>query len=385
MALVDYSDSEDESPQQSTPNPVPKASAAPTSTTSNFAVDKSNPRKIRVNLHEKLASGAANEEHEDAPAAKRPRVGASAFSDFNAMLPAPKREAQNAAAQSAGSKAPVRKVFSLKTGAEPGFSREADAELRHFFAEQDTNKSVVENATEADASTIPTPFPKPVDQPVKGNTFMFKPLSVARNPNKKKKSTSNTINTIPSPAPTPASGSAEPQGAVPTPPEPPKKKVNLFASSVEEPTAQHDTIDHDFAEEDAINDAAFSQAVPTDTFPPSISQSSSTEAGPQSLDTIASDLGLSAAARRQLFGRGGKPSGTAMNVVNFNTDAEYAANEEFRNSGEQVQHNPVRAIASGKHSLKSLVSSATGQKEALEESFATGRRNKKEAGNKYGW
>jgi len=74
-----------------------------------------------------------------------------------------------------------------------------------------------------------------------------------------------------------------------------------------------------------------------------------------------------------------------VDVVNFNTDAEYAANELFRQSGEQVQHNPVRAIATGKHSLKQLVSAATGQKEALEESFASGKRNKREAGNKYGW
>ena len=105
----------------------------------------------------------------------------------------------------------------------------------------------------------------------------------------------------------------------------------------------------------------------------------------QSLEAIASDLNLSAAARRQLLGRHGPPSSTAINIVNFNTDAEYAANEILRASGDVVQHNPVRAIASGKHSLKQLVNAATGQKEALEESFATGKRNKKEAGNKYGW
>jgi hypothetical protein len=32
-----------------------------------------------------------------------------------------------------------------------------------------------------------------------------------------------------------------------------------------------------------------------------------------------------------------------------------------------------------------LVNAASSQKEALEESFAAGRRNKKEAGSKYGW
>ena len=50
-----------------------------------------------------------------------------------------------------------------------------------------------------------------------------------------------------------------------------------------------------------------------------------------------------------------------------------------------VQHNPVRPIAPGKHTLQQLVNVASNQREALEESFATGRRNKKEAGAKYGW
>ena len=124
-----------------------------------------------------------------------------------------------------------------------------------------------------------------------------------------------------------------------------------------------------------------------DDFPASSEAITSVRASttPQTLGSIASDLKLSKSDRRQLFGRRGQPAGTAINVVNFNTDQEYAANEALRASGEQVQHNPVRAIAPGKHSLKQLVNAATGQKEALEESFATGRKNKKEAGSKYGW
>jgi hypothetical protein len=86
-----------------------------------------------------------------------------------------------------------------------------------------------------------------------------------------------------------------------------------------------------------------------------------------------------------LFGRKPGTASNAVNVINFNTDQEYAANEVLRASGEQVQHNPVRAPPSGKHSLKQLVSMATGQKDALEESFAAGRQNKKEAGSRYGW
>lgn len=104
----------------------------------------------------------------------------------------------------------------------------------------------------------------------------------------------------------------------------------------------------------------------------------------QSLDSIAEDLNLSASAKRQLFGRQ-KNEPSKISIVNFSTDKEYAANELLRQAGEQIQHNPVRTIAPGKHSLKQLVNVANSQKDALEEHFATSRRNKKEAGSKYGW
>lgn len=108
--------------------------------------------------------------------------------------------------------------------------------------------------------------------------------------------------------------------------------------------------------------------------------------GAQSLNDIASDLNLSAADRRQLFGRqkgGAVPQATK--IINFNTDEEYRHNEELRAAGEQVVHNPVRAIAPGKHSLKQLVNAAANQKEALEESFAKGKSNRAEASSRYGW
>jgi hypothetical protein len=111
--------------------------------------------------------------------------------------------------------------------------------------------------------------------------------------------------------------------------------------------------------------------------------------GAQSLNDIAADLNLSEADRRQLFGRQrgkGQQDLSAINVVNFNTDREYAHNEALRAAGETAQHNPLRSIAgTGKNSLKQLVNVATTQKDALEEHFAAGRRNKKEAGSKYGW
>ena len=108
----------------------------------------------------------------------------------------------------------------------------------------------------------------------------------------------------------------------------------------------------------------------------------------QSLDDIAGELNLSAAERRQLFGRQkGRNHGAqaATRIINFNTDQEYLHNEELRAAGEQVVHNPVRSIAPGKHSLKQLVNAAQSQKEALEESFAQGKSNRAEASSRYGW
>jgi hypothetical protein len=102
------------------------------------------------------------------------------------------------------------------------------------------------------------------------------------------------------------------------------------------------------------------------------------------LDYIADDLNLSRSQRRQLFGRNADPS--SSKILHFNTDAEYAANQEMAHKElAAAQHNPVRAIAPGKHTLQQLVNAASTQKEALEESFASGKRNKKEAGAKYGW
>lgn len=111
-------------------------------------------------------------------------------------------------------------------------------------------------------------------------------------------------------------------------------------------------------------------------------------ADPDSLGSIADDLNLSAAARRELFGRGGASAGgTARSVINFNLDQEYRHNEELRASGalDSQKHNPVRAIKPGKHSLQQLVSQVQSQRDALEENFAKNRSTQKSAGAKYGF
>lgn len=382
MSLVAYSDSEgsdDEKPQSRTDKSQTKpAISLPNS---NFAVNKSNPRKIQVKLHDLPDNDGADGE----PAPKRPRVGGGTFSGFNAMLPAPKRDSDS----KAPAKHAARNVFSLKTGAEPGFSRESDAELRQLFAEQDggnqrdqedTIPSVTKNTNLAE-NVIK-------EQPKQGNTFMFKPLSVARNNKKPKRKTDTSKPALPNTldkSRAPSTDTTSSDTAQNPEPAPPPKKVSLFSMNNEPepvpapvpvPQNQEDDEIIEILDEPVEGDISARPEFPS-TAPENFHS--------QSLDTIASDLNLSKAARRQLFGRLGHASGTAVNVVNFNTDQEYAANEALRAAGEQVQHNPVRAIAPGKHSLKQLVSAATGQKDALEESFATGRKNKKEAGSKYGW
>jgi hypothetical protein len=384
MSLVTYSDSEGSDAEQ----PPTKTTAPPTKpstglSNSNFEVNKANPRKIQVKLQDIPRNGETDGE----PAPKRPRIGGGAFSGFNAMLPAPKRDSDAKAV----TKPAARRVFSLKTGAEPGFSRESDAELRHLFAEQETDSDqqlkreasnedhITPSKLAGDSSTQP---------PVKGSAFIFKPLSVARGNKKPKRK--NDISSAAASKKMDGSAAPLPSSTKSTTLEhsnaaPPPKKLSLFGVSNEpepdmEPQPQEVEDDaFEAPEKLAMEEDSFAYVEASAAAP----ENESTQA--QSLDFIASDLNLSKADRRQLFGRRGHAGGTAINVVNFNTDQEYAANEALRASGEQVQHNPVRSIAPGKHSLKQLVSAATGQKDALEESFATGRKNKKEAGSKYGW
>src|SRR5271156_4936681 len=182
MALVDYSDSEEsenEQPQPSQPKTAPKVTVPPITT--KFAVDKSNPRKIRINLQETELLQPTQCGTDGEPAAKRPRIGAGAFSGFNALLPPPKRDAEQKMSTATAGKQP-RKVFSLKTGAEPGFSRESDAELRELFAEQDVTRHESESLSSAFTNRPATSemmvTQKPQSSvPKTGNAMMFKPLS----------------------------------------------------------------------------------------------------------------------------------------------------------------------------------------------------------------
>ncbi|KAH8204572.1 hypothetical protein TruAng_001201 [Truncatella angustata] len=389
MALVDYSDSESdaETVAQPTAKPVPTPTSSATAKKPiQKVVDRSNPRKIVVSLGASSAQDASKPDaSSDEPPAKKARTGGGAFGGFASLLPPPKNRALPPAKSSStggngnAGKAPPRVGINLKTGAAPGFSRDTE----------------FDDAEDGEANNKQPSIPdgqKPADEvKLVGKPLMFKPLSVSRNPKKK---TTKAAGAIPKAAATAESPVPDVHQALAEPP--PKKKVSLFSISAE---ADDDVLDASapstgayepmFSEESthATDDFAAYDAQYSSTYAEPTSSTLVGTAPSNSLDSIASDMNLDAAARRELFGRSGVPSATqsATRVINFNTDQEYAHNEELRASGEQQVYNPVRAIAPGKHSLQQLVRQVHNQKDALEESFAKSKTNQKEAGQRYGW
>lgn len=76
-------------------------------------------------------------------------------------------------------------------------------------------------------------------------------------------------------------------------------------------------------------------------------------------------------------------------LVTFNVDEFYQSNLDAHGGATQMAghqiNRPVRAVASGKHQLSSLIKSAQENREGLEEMFANNRKTKKEIGSKYGF
>ncbi|OQE81563.1 hypothetical protein PENNAL_c0040G07479 [Penicillium nalgiovense] len=391
MVLVGYSDSEGSDAEPDT-TPVPQVSKAKKlGSKTGFQIDPNNPGKVRLAIPEIKPEHPSGEDTEDGPR-KKARLGGGGLSGFNAFLPAPKRTAEK--------KAPVattRKVFSLKTGAGPGFDRTADAEMKNDYAFEnlaggDTEDTIPAPGSKTDTSSEATAetMNPPAEVKLQGNPMMFRPLSVGR-PQKKRKTTK--IAEQPTPSSSAASNPAQPLQQAPAPaPAPPKPKVSLFSLSSDEATSQPTPTPGSSATYQPLVYNAEGEEIPAadpvlaEHTPITMERSTATvSTNPtSSLDSIANDLNLSKAERRQLFGRNAMPS--QSQVRTFNTDEEYASNQVLA-QGELAgtQHNPVRAIAPGKHTLQQLLNVASSQKEALEESFATGRRNKKEAGSKYGW
>lgn len=395
MPLVDYADSDD-SDVGDTEN-TRKEIKAPTKPTFHKVVDRSNPHKIRVSLPDLSKNNTEDSGDTSQPPLKKAKVDTGGFSGFNSLLPAPKRAAPTSGGLSNGSrKGGPGGGVNLKTGTTPSFSREAEpildgpseemvnVENEAFGPESgvgDHTSTGLASAQGAKAVGIAIQEPKQ-----KGNPIMFKPLSVAKKPQKKK---------IASPAG--GQGAHRSQEIVSSQQAKDISKASLFSiGDVLEPQTTPTTQTGEYkpmiykTSDKQVNGLVLAPSTNPyheDTDPVEehiVDNSASHSDAPQSLDTIASDLRLSASAKRQLFGRNGN-NPSSINIVNFNTDQEYAANEVLRQNGEQVQHNPVRALAAGKHSLKQLVNAASNQKDALEEQFASGRRNKREAGSKYGW
>ena len=379
MALVDYGSSDSEQEQVKPVGQPREKTVKSSKPTFEKLVGKSKPGVVRVSLAEQPPK-PQQEDVTDSPEPPAKRAKTGTFGGFNAFLPAPKR--------ASGPTGGLGKGVNLKTGAAPGFTREPNIQTPNYNHDQEGSNELGEEkhtntvaAAEHEKTSAVSNNEELDEQPKKKSTI-FKPLSVARKPAKKK------------PAPTESPGKAAPMSTAATKQPNATPKISLF--SVED-----------------VSDARNTPSTSTSTYQPLIYQSHHPPDEPESnpthntwepidpassplpqpkptqidsLDSIASDLNLSASARRQLLGRHGNlSSSSTIKITNFSTDQEYASNEALRQSGEIVQHNAVRGIAPGKHSLKQLVNAATTQKDALEEQFAAGRRNKSEAGARYGW
>ncbi|OAX84397.1 hypothetical protein ACJ72_01229 [Emergomyces africanus] len=459
MALVSYSDSEG-SDSESTPAPQifeKKKGASPGAITPTHGqskpskptfqplTDRKNPRKIFVSLpdttdkpteSDTLGHDSDNNDDGDGPR-KRPRIGAQGggtFSGFNSLLPAPKRKGPvkpGSDNKSDGTAAPARKVFSLKTGAEPAFDRRADAQMKWNLGngadsgtmeEEDRGGADVgfgSRGSDGIGDGITASVKEKVEGPgvkPKGNAMMFKPLSVARSSTKQRKARTTVgpppqamegdaglphASGVPKASAT-GGNKAKEDGSNPAP----KPKVSLFGLGKEDRQAPS------ISQASSTTYVPLVYNIPSEPEPHSVPPMESLAPLPsafssldqphqqqQTLATIADDLNLTPAEKRQLFGRQGFSSSSSNapgakqsnpNIITFNTDQEYSSNNAFLLSASDAelaaqQHNPVRSIAPGKHSLQQLVNAVSNQREALEESFAIGKRNKKEAGNKYGW
>ena len=234
--------------------------------------------------------------------------------------------------------------------------------------------------------TMAKPEPQQAPKPAAPR---FVPMSVGKG--KKKK----PIAARPTPTPTEApstSGLVEPPPQPVVESKPRKPKVSLFGVYDDAepavkgpPTTEYQPLLYGVEKDEnaTVPDAAVDQLSANQYTAPSARAPSSS-----GLTNIASELNLSEAERRQLFGKKGRnaPDFSGAKIVEFNTDEEYAHNERLRQQGEAVAHNPLKSISgTGKNSLRSLVNVATTQKDALEDHFAASHRNKREAGNRYGW
>lgn len=313
MALVSYSESEGSDEEE--PWPQTTTNTQPTTNPeTKLTVDKSKPRKIRVSLQETQTEPPINGGLDGEPAHKRPKVGGG-FSGFNSMLPAPKRDIQSASETKAATIGSSTKVFNLKTGAEPGFNRASDAELRQQLRERDNGQvegglavqtgaeqDVARTRQESELRSIASP---PLSK--QGNAMLFKPLSVARSAQRRK--TPAKLSAV-----VPASQLQLDKAALAPHASPAVPKVHLFSISTSDEPFQKSNMDKGIYEPIMDQEIEGSDeidpihAIATDKAAGSHDPNSQTisDNSSQSLDSIAADLNLSASAKRQLLGRNHK-------------------------------------------------------------------------------
>ncbi|TQW00342.1 stress activated map kinase interacting [Cordyceps javanica] len=398
MGLVDYSESDSSGSEAEAPvKHITKAKPATSSKkVPSVVVDKSKAGKIIVNL-----AGTATDAEStptDEPPAKRARTASGGrFAGFNSFLPAPKNAAAKAAGPSLG--------LGLRTSAAPGFSRDTGATSTVDTDVRGGGDEEAGSAPKSSVLSLPPPksaiaepsIPegqKPASEvKLTGKPLMFRPLSVAK-AKKKKTTTTTTKTSTPTAASQPAPTETNPASApAATPaPESPRKKVSLFSIPTDNAAPAPGPSLPSSSSSSGAYEPLFETCAPvTDDGGAAGAYAAedalaAAEPAAELVGDMADDMNLSAAARRELFGRAGSGAHAARRVVNFNMDREYRHNEALRASGEQQTHNPVRAIqGGGKHSLRQLVSNVQGQKDALEDSFAKGKSNRREASSRYGW
>ncbi|RKU48014.1 hypothetical protein DL546_006843 [Coniochaeta pulveracea] len=412
MGLVDYSDSGSDSEVEAQPSVAVKPAAPSKSNTKPFQklVDRSNPGKIVVNLPATSGTDTSQPSNDEPPAKRARTTGGNRFSGFGSFLPPPKTTGKPTAI-SQSSNGSSRPAFSFKTGAEPAFSREAVVTTDGDGA--DDGDDGLGDATDgrAGGSGLKLPPPKnhstnstgpsiPAEQKAAedvklvGKPLMFKPLSVSRNTTKKKKKVGNGVSGGMPTSSAAAMQSTTTSGQPPPVPEPPKKKISLFSFGDDTPTsttpgpgeASTGTYEPLFTAQPVPDNTVSSSSYDDDDDYAAHNHAASypTPSTNPSLHSLADNMNLSKAARRELFGRDSNATANSR-IVNFDMEREYSHNETLRQSGEQATHNPVRSIAPGKHSLRQLVNAVQSNASALEESFATQKTKQKEAAVRYGW
>ncbi|KAF2001488.1 hypothetical protein P154DRAFT_163845 [Amniculicola lignicola CBS 123094] len=394
MNLTNYSDSESDS---EAPPPVPKAAVKPAPKPAfQKVIDRANPGKIKLNLPSARQQPENDGGDSGEPPAKKARTRGGAFG-IGGFLPAPKK----ADAKLTGNGGASQPSIGLKTSSEPSFLRDSN-EVEDYDEEGNPikrsqgasvtlNLRYIEETDKAgDTKTASQPKFEIPSGPV--------PAYMAAQMGRRKKKRP----VPPRPAVVLAQGESVVSGLIATdlglrPLV--KPKVSLFSATQEvEDNITDQTKNRQYkpllygAQEDEEAPVPDDPLGQTEAYQQSNSfvQSGSHDVsvGSNNLSDIASELNLSAADKRRLFGgrRGQDNDLSTANVIDFNTDAEYAHNEMVRQQGDTAQHNALKSISgTGKNSLQSLIRNATVQKEALEDHFAQGKANKKAAGNRYGW